>query len=107
MLRIGIVLLLTVVVGCANPPGTRPAPPGGGKALVLLTHEGCVNTETMRINLDKALQALGPPSDYQVLDLASLPNSDVRRGYPTPTLLFANRDVFGMVEPRPPLPEPT
>lgn len=101
MLRIGSLFVLTVVVaGCANVPGTR-------KSLVFLTREGCANTAAMRANLDQALQALGLPRDYQVLDLASLPVTDVRRGYPTPTLLYANRDVFGMAEPRPPLPEPT
>jgi len=36
-----------------------------------------------------------------------LPADDIRRGYPTPTLLFANRDVFGLAVPTPPLPQPT
>jgi len=110
MLRIGIVVLLGVAVaGCASPSGTRPAPSGDAHSnnLVLLTREGCVNTGILRANLDQALKSLGPPSDYQVVDLAMLPDSDLRRGDPTPTLLYANRDVFGMPEPRPPLPEPT
>lgn len=50
---------------------------------------------------------MGLPLTYQVLDLASLPASDSRLGYPTPTLLYANRDLFGMPEPTPPFPEPT
>jgi hypothetical protein len=74
---------------------------------VLLTREGCVMTKTMRANLDEALLSLRPSPTYEVIDLDALPASDVRRGYPTPTLLYANRDVFGLAEPRPPLPEPT
>jgi hypothetical protein len=58
----------------------------------------------MRHNLDQALAALGTPTTYQVLDLASLDDTDVRRGYPTPTVLYAGRDLFGMPEPTPPLP---
>jgi hypothetical protein len=75
--------------------------------LVLLTSEGCVNTTTMRAHLDDALRSLGQSADYQVLDLATLPDADARRGYPTPTLLHVNRDVFGLPEPQPPFPEPT
>jgi hypothetical protein len=50
---------------------------------------------------------MGLAPDYRVIGVASLPGTDSRRGYPTPTLLYANRDVFGMPEPRPPLPTPT
>jgi hypothetical protein len=42
-----------------------------------------------------------------VIDLASLPATDPRRAYPTPTLLYAKRDIFGMPEPQPPYPDPT
>ena len=76
-------------------------------ALVLLTREGCMNTVIMRGNLDAALKALGRPPGYQMIDSATLANTDVRRGYPTPTLLFKNRDIFGMPEPRSPDPAAT
>ena len=66
----------------------------------------CVNTTTMRANLDDALRSLEQPSEYQVVDLDTLPDGDVRRGYPTPTVLVANRDLFGMAEPQPPFPTP-
>ena len=75
--------------------------------IVLLTRDGCANTDILRTNLDAALQSLAWAPDYEILDLAILPDADVRRGYPTPTLLYANRDLFGLPEPRPPLPEPT
>jgi len=75
--------------------------------LVFLTRDGCPNTPTMRANLDVALRAVGLPSDYECIDVGTLPSADARRGYPTPTLLYRNRDLFGLPEPRPPLPEPT
>lgn len=69
--------------------------------------DACVNTETMRERLDEALKATGSTLKYEVVDLDTLPVTDARRGYPTPTLLYENRDVFGLPEPQPPLPEPS
>ena len=60
----------------------------------------------MRRHLDEALKALGASPTYQTIDLDDLPDTDLRRGYPTPTVLYGNRDLFGMPEPQPPLPEP-
>jgi hypothetical protein len=61
----------------------------------------------MRTNLDDPLRSLGLAPNYDILDLDSLQATDARRGYPTPTLLYENRDVFNLPEPRPPFPEPT
>jgi hypothetical protein len=58
--------------------------------LVFLTRDVCVNTATMRTNLDAALKALNLPADYQVLDIDTVPATDPRGGYPTPTMLYAN-----------------
>ena len=69
------------------------------KELVFLTRDGCVNTPLMREQLDVALASLGLPKDYQVIDSDTLPASDARGGYPTPTLLLANKDLVGMAEP--------
>ena len=77
------------------------------ETLVLLTRGGCVNTDTMRARLDETLKSTGSTLKYEVLDLDTLPATDARRGYPTPTLLYNNRDVFGLPEPQPPLPEPS
>jgi hypothetical protein len=77
------------------------------KGLVFLTRDGCVNTTVMRRNLDEALKTLGLAASYEMVDQDTLPESDVRRGYPTPTLLYADRDIFGMAVPKPPLPDPT
>jgi hypothetical protein len=75
--------------------------------IVFLTREGCVNTTTMRTRLDEALDRLGAAKDFAVIDADTLSESDARRGYGTPTVLFDNRDLFGMPEPAPPLPSPT
>ena len=85
---------------------TAPAAEPSTKGLVFLTRGGCVNT-VMRQHLDAALKALGLATGYQVVDQDTLRETDVRRGYPTPTLLFGDRDVFGMPIPKPPLPDPT
>ena len=71
--------------------------------LVFLTRDGCVNTPDMLNNLDDALKALGwPRFDYRFVHIDKLPKSDVRTGYPTPTLLWKGRDIFGMPVPKPP-----
>jgi hypothetical protein len=75
--------------------------------LVFLTRGGCANTALMRTNLDEAIRTLRLEVNYAVVDLDTLPDTDARRGYPTPTLLYANRDVFDLPEPKPPFPEPT
>jgi len=72
-----------------------------------LTREGCGNTAVMRERLDAALAAATMPSAYSLIDLDSLPAADPRKGYPTPTILYAGADLFGMAEPKPPYPEPT
>lgn len=75
--------------------------------LVFLTRSGCANTAVMRANLDEALKTVGPDARYDVIDLDTLPDSDPRRGYPTPTVLRGGRDLFGLPEPEPPFPDPT
>lgn len=104
--RIVVSVFAVLVVGCAARSDAPPAPQPTAQ-LVLLTRQGCMNTETMRSRLDDALRALQRPADFDVVDLDTLPVSDVRRGYPTPTVLYAGRDVFGMAVPKPPLPTPT
>ncbi|HYE85284.1 MAG TPA: hypothetical protein VEA16_02930 [Vicinamibacterales bacterium] len=72
--------------------------------LAFLTRDGCANTAVMRQNLDAALRSLSLPANYDVVNLDTVSESDARSGYPTPTVLFANRDLFGM--PEPPVPHP-
>jgi hypothetical protein len=70
--------------------------------LVFVTRDGCVNTPDMVNNLDDALKALKLPNDYQFINIATLPKDDPRTGYPTPTILWKGRDIFGMPVPKPP-----
>ena len=105
--RAALVLsLLMVGAACTAPSQSEDSAPIDAN-LVFLTREGCVNTDIMRANLDEALHAMGQSVAYAVVDLDALDNADLRRGYPTPTLLYKNRDVSGLPQPQPPLPEPT
>ena len=69
--------------------------------MVFLTRDGCVNTDAMRTRLDEALRSLGRRATYQVIDADTLPQSEVRRGYGTPTVLVDNRDLFNMPKQKP------
>jgi hypothetical protein len=91
--------------GARRDYGSSPSPAPNTNRLVFLTRGGCANTAVMRRNLDDALKSFA--FTYEVLDQDTLPAADVRRGYPTPTLLYEDRDVFGMSVPSPPLPDPT
>jgi hypothetical protein len=74
--------------------------------LMFLTRDGCVNTPDLVNNLDDALNALHWPKDYQYIDIGTLPETDARTGYPTPTLLWKGKDLFGMPVPKAPFPAP-
>ena len=75
--------------------------------LTFLTREGCVNTPDLVLNLDDALIKLSWRRNYQYIDIGTLPKTDVRTGYPTPTVLWQGRDIFGLPAPKPPYPTPT
>ena len=102
--RCGAVALIVVAGACARGASHRALVVSN---LEFLTRPGCVNSALMRGRLDVALGRLGLATDYRVLDLPTLPASDPRRAYPTPTLLYGGHDLFGMPDPRPPFPEPT
>ena len=90
-----------IAAACAPHSATRDAPVSL-KPLVLLTRQGCANTPTMRARLEEALTSLDLPAEYDVIDIETLPKRDIRRVYPTPTLLYEGEDVFGL--PAPPSP---
>jgi hypothetical protein len=98
---------VTVATACSTASQPIPAETPSMKNLVFLTREGCVNTVTMRANLDDALKVLALPNDYQFVNADTLKESDPRGGYGTPTVLFEGRDLFGMEEPTVPHPSPT
>ena len=96
MWRVMFVLALAVTVNAADKA------PATMKVLTFLTRDGCVNTPDMVNNLDDALEGLGWPTDYQYINIDNLPKTNVRTGYPTPTLLWKGKDIFGMPVPKPP-----
>ena len=104
LLCLAFTVCVIFLSACAQPVASPKKTAAG---LVFLTRVDCVNTPTLAANLESALETLGLPSDYQVVDLDKLPNSDARTGYPTPTLLYRNRDLFGLPAPVPPFPQPT
>ena len=96
----GLGLLLVVMMAMGTTPATM-------KDLTFLTRDGCVNTPDMVNNLDDALKALKLPNDYQYIDIGKLPATDARTGYPTPTVLWKGKDIFGMPVPKPPYDVPS
>jgi hypothetical protein len=95
--RVLLLSLAAAAMGAAQAPAPRSM-----KALTFLTRDGCVNTPDLVVNLDDALKGHGVATDYQYINIDKLPSSDVRTGYPTPTILYKGRDIFGMTPPRPP-----
>jgi hypothetical protein len=94
------------IAACTTAPQRNPAK-ASMKDMVFLTRSGCVNTVTMRANLDEALKTLKLPNAYQFVDADTLAATDPRGGYGTPTVLYAGRDLFDMPEPPVPHPPPT
>lgn len=64
----------------------------------LLGFQGCPNTPVIRENLQTALKAVGGLT-FTDVNQEALPASDIRRGWPTPTILVNGRDLFGMSPP--------
>jgi hypothetical protein len=75
--------------------------------VVFLTRDGCANTPTLLANLKDAAESFDTPINYELIDQGTLLPSDPRAGYPTPTILYNNRDLFGLTEPTPPFPAPS
>lgn len=93
-------MLLLSLASCSEAPPTV-------KPIEFLTRSGCVQTTLMRGRLDEAIEASARSITYTVVDLDTLPAMDMRKAYPTPTVLVGGVDMFGMTQPTPPYPEPT
>jgi len=74
--------------------------------LEFLTRKGCSNTPTLLENLEQAEVGLGNKLEIEVVDQGDLAAADPRTGYPTPTILYKQRDIFGLPDPQMPYPEP-
>lgn len=80
---------------------------GNPAGIVFLTRDGCANTPLLLASLDAALLELENTVEYEVVNQAGLSKTDSRIGYPTPTILYREADIFGMTEPTPPFSAPT
>jgi hypothetical protein len=95
--------LFTLTLAAEN----RARAPHTMQDLALLTRDGCGLSPLMTSSLNRALTTLGWPKDYRQINISTLKSADVRTGYPTPTLLWRGRDVFGLSVPRPPYDAPS
>ena len=68
----------------------------------LLGFPDCPNTPAMREKLSAALKSVGGGLTFRDVNQEALPESDIRRGWPTPTVLVNGADLFGMAPPSAP-----
>jgi hypothetical protein len=95
-----LAVLAALVTGCQRTDRVAtPAQPSLKPRLTFLTRDECVNTPVMLASLDQALNDSGYAVEYVVTDTATLPATDPRCGYGTPTILLDGRDMFGRAEP--------
>lgn len=73
-----------------------------GPKIELLGFPDCPNTPALRANLKAALASVGKGWTFTDTDQEKLPEGDIRRGYPTPTVLVNDRDLYGLPVPTAP-----
>ncbi len=93
-----------VLVACGSVPSvlpldTHPAIAASQPVIELLGFPECPNTPVMRDQLAAALSQLAPGWTFAETNQEQLPAGDLRRGYPTPTVLVNGRDLFGLPVP--------
>ncbi len=99
MARLLLCLMLTFAhMGCQ-----QAASPELGDAVKIqvLGFAGCPNTPAFRERVTAAAKTVGG-FDVLYIDQESLPEDDLRRGYPTPTALVDDEDLFGLPAPTSP-----
>jgi hypothetical protein len=91
-----------MLAGCATPtvqPVRNAAMNSAHPKIELLGFPDCPNTPAMRSNLKAALASIGNSWTFADTNQEKLPESDLRRGYPTPTILVNDRDLYGLPAP--------
>jgi len=68
----------------------------------LLGFDGCPLTPLMKRRLEQAISQLEQRLQLVQIDQQALDASDLRRGYPAPTILVNGSDLFGMPSPTSP-----
>lgn len=97
--------LLGMLAGCAatTDQTARPVAMHAAQPVIeLLGFPGCPNTPELRDNLKSALASIGKGWTFTDTDQEKLPEHDLRRGWPMPTVLVNGCDLFGMPAPTAP-----
>jgi hypothetical protein len=68
----------------------------------LLGFPECPNTPALRDNLNAALASMDAGWTFSDINQEALPEGDLRRGWPSPTILVNGCDLFGMPAPTTP-----
>jgi len=103
IVRCALLLAVLTLGACASSPVVHSSG-GAPMKIELLGFPSCPNTPAMRENLRAALEGAGAGlgSTFADVNQESLPESDPRRGWPTPTILVDGHDLFGMPAPTTP-----
>jgi hypothetical protein len=95
-----LILALALLSACQSTPKAQEA----GRSVMnieVLGFSDCPNTPEFLRRVRLAADQVGGARVLYV-DQESLPQDDVRRGYPTPTALVNGRDLFGLPVPTSP-----
>jgi hypothetical protein len=74
--------------------------------IFFLTRDGCASTPILLANLKDVAKTGDIKVEYEVVSQDILPATDPRIGYPTPTILYNDRDIFGLAKPVAPFSSP-
>jgi len=109
-----IAIALPLLAGCSSQYSVDSHSPSATDTVstdsvhvVFLTRDGCSNTPVLLANLKTVAKSFGQPLDYDIVNQGTLPATDARVGYATPTILYDDRDLFGLPIPKPPFPPPS
>ena len=91
-------LFAVLAAGCASSQSTMDA--NINHSIEFLYFDGCPNTPALRKTLEAALTQTS--GSFTAVDLAQLPDDDIRRGYGSPTILINGHELFAMPEPESP-----
>ena len=99
----GVLLWVVLVSGCVSGTMRDDQHTLNGARVMhtiqVLYFDGCPNTPPVIEAARAVAEDLGEDWEVEMIDLESLPQRDTRRGYGSPTILFEDRDLFGLPEP--------
>ncbi len=93
-------LIAFSLLGCATGQHTTMDINTTTPSIEFLSFDGCPNTPLLREYLEAALEQSN--GSFATIDLTQLNDTDIRRGYGSPTILVSRHDLFDMPEPTSP-----